>query len=136
MQQEQNIIWHTLIAAIKTNDGDAIRAMYSANVLKPLLVQSDPTDELARTPLMLAYWWGKAIAASALVNAGSDYSQNDSRGENASWYARRFGNGERVELMDSIIDAGERRLSMEKVISNSQSNEEPTAPPKRRQSEL
>ena len=90
----------------------------------------------ARTPLMLAYWWGRAVAAAALVNAGSDYSHTDSRGEDASWYARRFGNGERVELMDSIIDAGERRLSMEKVISKSQSDAKPMAQPKRRQSEL
>ena len=122
--------------AIESDDAASIDSMAAAgaNEFKAVLVGRDPQDADCRTPLMLAYWWGKPLAASALVNAGSDYQQEDAKGRSAAWYARRFGKGQRELEMSRFIGVEERRISMESVIAK---GELPTGvPPKRRQSGL
>lgn len=132
MQPPQLIFWKQLMSAIEADDSKAIDAMLAAGVenFAPLLSAHHPLDQAKRTPLMLAYWWGRPLAATALVNAGSLYQQEDANGNGAAWYARRFGKGEAEARMSSLIDAGERRLSMSKLISTSAAPANP--PPKRR----
>lgn len=136
MQLLDPTIWKSLMRAIEADDGNAIETMAATggDDFVALLGAHHPLDEARRTPLMLAYWWGKPLASSALVNAGSNYQQRDARGHGAAWYARRFGKGLAESEMSSLIDAGERRLSMDKVIAKG-------APPvkiapKRRQSDV
>lgn len=74
---------------------------------------------------MLAYWWGHSLAASALVQAGAVYEQTDAQGNNAAWYARRFGKGARQREMEQVIDSAERRISMEKILDRHQEAAEP-----------
>ena len=122
--------------AIEADDAGAIKAMASTGgeAFSAVLREHHVPDELQRTPLMLAYWWGRLQAAAALVNAGSDYQQRDSKGHNVAWYARRFGKGAAVLQMTQAIEAAERRISMENVIEKSPRPTDP--PPKRRQSDV
>lgn len=122
--------------AIEADDSKTIEAMASTggDDFVALLGAHHPSDEGQRTPLMLAYWWGKPLASTALVNAGSNYQQRDAKGHGAAWYARRFGKGQVEFEMSSLIDAGERRISMEDVIAK---GAPPTkTPPKRRHSDV
>ena len=122
--------------AIEADDDKSIDSLAAAGAddFRATLVAFDPQDAERRTPLMLAYWWGKPLAAAALVNAGSDYQQQDAKGRGSAWYARRFGKGQSELDLTRQIEAGERRISMESVISKA---EKPTGvPPKRRQSGL
>lgn len=122
--------------AVEADDAAAIKGMASTggDVFSSVLREHHELDELERTPLMLAHWWGKLQAAAALVNAGSDYQQKDSKGRNVAWYARRFGKGQAELQMTQAIVAEERRISMKKVIELSPKPTEP--PPKRRQSDV
>lgn len=124
MQVPDESIWAELMHAIEADDRRAIQAMAAAG--SPSFEQAlgawAPGDAEMRTPLMLAYWFGKASAAAALVNAGADYQQEDSSGRNAAWYARHFGNGERVRRMGDSIQAETRRLSMRSLIECGQAD--------------
>lgn len=114
--------------AVDADDRAGIEALHAAGTLAPLLGAHKPDDDRRRTPLMLAYWYGKAKAAQALVNAGSDYQQPDAAGNSAAWYARHFGAGERQTQMNDAIEAGTRRLSMDRVIDQAKA-EAPPPPP-------
>lgn len=130
------------MAAVRADDAKSIAAMHAADpaAFAEALAAHHPQDELRRTPLMLAYWCGLALAAKALVNAGADYQQPDAAGNSAAWYAQRFGSGQAQAAMSQLIDAGERRLSMEKVLANSPPSAQaasipegpPSAPTRRR----
>jgi len=136
MQPPNHTIWTSLMHAIEVDDSKAIETMATAggDDFVALLGAHHPLDEGQRTPLMLAYWWGRPLASTALINAGSNYQQRDARGHGAAWYARRFGKGLAESEMSSLIDAGERRISMEKVIAKGAPPIK--APPMRRQSDI
>jgi hypothetical protein len=125
-------MWQSLMHAIEADDASAIQAMSAAGGedFAALLCSHHPLDGVQRTPLMLAYWWGKPLASAALINAGSNYQQTDADGHGAAWYARRFGKGQAESELGSLIGAGERRISMEGVIEKGAPS--CLAPPKRR----
>ena len=131
MHSPVNETWTALMRAIDRDDGPAVAAIPG---LAAALGAHDPADENARTPLMLAYWRGKAAAAAAIVNAGADCQQEDAKGRHATWYARRFGAGELERTLTDVIDAGVRRISMESVIDGGKASEE--KPPERRRTDL
>lgn len=114
--------------AIEADDDAGIGAMHASGHLARLLRSYDPADDKRRTPLMLAYWLNKPAAAKALVNAGSDYQQQDADGNNAAWYAQHLGVGERASQMDEAIEAGTRRLSMDRVIDQDKAQSADQAP--------
>ena len=143
MQPTDEADWHELMRLIDADDGPAVSAWLDRfpDAPAPILFAVDPTDDLGRTPLMLAYWRGKPAAAKAIVNAGANYEQQDASGRNASWYARRFGKGDKEAKMARAIRASFRRMSMEEAIgkemakpkaSEDSGSEAPPPPPKRR----
>ena len=124
------------MTCVEADDGPGIDSLASIHraELSAVLVSHHASDERRRTPLMLAYWWGKPLAAAALVNAGSDYQQGDAAGNGAAWYARRFGKGATEQSGARLIEANVRRLSMESVISTATAPDAPA--PKRRRSDI
>lgn len=121
MQYENShSLWKALISAIQADSAADIAALagLAGEDFERTLLAHDPVDAFRRTPLMWAYWWGKAIASTALVNAGSDYTQKDANGHDAAWYARRFGKGNVEDAVRAHMGVQERRLSMGKVIAD------------------
>jgi hypothetical protein len=139
MQTFQSELWTGLIRLVEADDGPGITAWAAPLGDSPsaVLRWHHPEDEDERTLLMLSYWWGKASAAKALVNAGADYQQQDAKGRGAAWYAQRFGKGAREIEMSNAIGAAVRRISMESVIDGTaRKAPEETTPPKRRRHEI
>lgn len=92
--------------------------MRESVVAQQLLNEADPEDPLARTPVMLGYWWGNLAAANELVKMGADYGARDSEGRSVSWYARNFGRGANAENLGHRISTEHVRISMNKAIQN------------------
>ncbi|ART57124.1 hypothetical protein CBP36_19665 (plasmid) [Acidovorax carolinensis] len=130
--------WDRLFSLIQADDVEGIVAIIDSSFPdgRDALCWASPEDPEGRTPLMLAYWWGKAMAATALINCGSDYSQQDAKGRGAAWYAKRFGQGERELRLSNVIGAAVTRISMRGVLEAKDNQASATPPPKRRISDV
>lgn len=109
-------MWKSLRDLIDADDGEGISARADELQDSGVLAWHHPEDELQRTPLMLAYWFGHLVAASALARAGADYHSRDTKGRNVTWYAQNFGKGQIEGLMSMRIKTTVTRISMESVI--------------------
>ena len=128
--------WDDLLALIHADDGEGIALRAFDLLASGALEWSAPDDDLARTPVMLAYWLGNLTAASALVAAGADYQAKDLKGRRVTWYAQNFGKGATEGDMANRITITTRRLSMESVIREKTlaAPDVPAAKPRRRNS--
>jgi hypothetical protein len=124
--------WSALLALIESDDEAGIGARVAELQSSGVLEWSHPDDELARTPVMLAYWYDHLGAANALVRAGADYQARDTNGRNVTWYAQNFGKGLTERAMSTWISVGRRRLSMEAAIRATRRSDSDPPPAKKR----
>jgi hypothetical protein len=69
------------------------------------------TDELGRTPLMLAAWFGKRIALNALIQSGAKLEARDREGKSGYDYAQWTGEG--LHQQEDFLTDRAARLSAE-----------------------
>lgn len=112
-------LWNQLLDAIDSDDRGRVLSFVQScgDKAEAVLRWCDPADELCRSAVMLAYWYGRLASANGLVDAGADYSQTDAKGRSVSWYASHFGQGVEEERLRGHIRASVRRLSAQRVTS-------------------
>jgi hypothetical protein len=109
-------VWNELLAIIDNDDGEAVAARAFELQDSGVFDWTHPDDEVGKTPMMVAYWFGKLKAANALAKAGANYSAQDVQGRRVSWYAQNYGRGCREEAGHARVAVTLVRISMQEKI--------------------
>ncbi len=83
----------------------ALTIKYEANECFKILVTKKANSEKAcasKTPLMYAVKYGQLSMVKALVKAGADYKTENGRGQNATYYAKKYDQKEIYDYLKEL----------------------------------